>query len=54
MHLVHESGLEILPYRGNAAADANVPAVRGFRRAFQRVMDSVGHEMECGAAVHCD
>src|SRR5688572_9714656 len=52
VHLVHKAGFEVLPNGGGAAEQADVLVPRCGPRAVQRGMDTVGHEMEDGAALH--
>ena len=52
MHLVDPAGAQILFYRGNAAAEANVLAFRGALCLVQSGFDAVGHEVKGRPAVH--
>ena len=52
MHLVDAAGLQVLPDRGDAAAEADVAAARRLARALERGLDAVGDEMEGRAARH--
>src|SRR6266511_3338765 len=54
MEVVDEPGGQILADRGDAAAQAHIHSPgRGFR-LLQRRLNSVGHEMKGGAALHRD
>src|ERR1700730_8847236 len=54
MHLVDESCAEVLPDRRDSAAKPDVFTIGGFEGAFQRRVNTIGDEMEGGAAVHRD
>ena len=46
MHLVDESGLEVLSDRGYASAQSDVLAAGGTLGELQRVMNAAGHEVK--------
>src|SRR5689334_1098961 len=52
VHLVNQSGTQILPYRRDSAAQADISVAGRVSRAFKRFVDAVGDEMKCGAAAH--
>src|SRR6185295_151150 len=52
VHLVDQSGLEILPDRIHTAAEPDILVLRRVPRALQRRLDAVGDEVEGGAALH--
>lgn len=54
MEFVDQPRLKILAHRRGAAADAYVPAASGLARAFERLPDSAGDEVEDGAALDRD
>lgn len=54
VHLVDESGLEVLPDRGDPTTEPNVPTVGGFPRPLQGDMGSFGYEVERRVARHGD
>jgi len=52
VHIVDQSGPQILPDRRHSAAEADVLAAGGVDGAFKRLIDAVGDEMKRGAAAH--
>lgn len=54
MHLVDQAFLQILPDRGDAAADPHILVLGGRLRLFERRMDAVGDEVKRRAAFHQD
>src|SRR5262245_17631698 len=54
MHLVDQTGPQIVPDRGNAAAKADILAAGGFKAALERSLDAIGDKVKGGAARHGD
>src|ERR1043166_5587589 len=54
VHLVDEPCLEILPHRGNSAAELDVEVARGLASARERVLNPAGDEMKDRPAFHGD
>src|SRR5881396_1087201 len=54
VHFVDKPRLEILSYRGGAAADLDIAVARGFPGATERFLTSAGDEMKDGPAFHRD
>src|SRR6202043_2421928 len=54
MHLVDESGAQVLPNSRRSTADAYVSTAGGLRGATECSVDAVGHEVKGSASLHRD
>src|SRR5262245_29120356 len=54
VHLVDQTGPQIVPEGGDAAADADILAARGIEGALEHVLDAIGDKVKGGAARHHD
>src|SRR5579871_1403187 len=54
MKFVDKAGAQILPDRGSTAAESHILAARRLPRAFKGGLDSVGHKVKNGPALHRD
>lgn len=54
MHVIDQSGLQVLPDGRRSAAEADVATACGFVGLAESGVDAVGNEVECGAAFHGD